>query len=87
MPEVTPKAYAQLLSIAWQNDDLPLWSLKIRDGYQRRLGFSEMSNAKKDPSLITIMLVGVPANGSEKYCASLFFPQITRISCCYLYLY
>lgn len=58
MPEVTPKAYAQLLSIAWQNDDLPLWSLKIRDGYQRRLGFSEMSNAKKDPSLITIMLVG-----------------------------
>lgn len=58
MPEVTPKAYAQLLSIAWQNDDLPLWSLKIRDGYQRRLGFSEMSNAKKDPSLITIMLIG-----------------------------
>lgn len=58
MPEVTPKAYAQLLSISWQNDDLPLWSLKIRDGYQRRLGFSEMSNAKKDPSLITIMLVG-----------------------------
>lgn len=58
MPEVTPKAYAQLLSISWQNDDLPLWSLKIRDGYQRRLGFSAMSNAKKDPSLITIMLVG-----------------------------
>lgn len=58
MPEVTPKAYAQLLSISWQKDDLPLWSLKIRDGYQRRLGFSEMSNAKKDPSLITIMLVG-----------------------------
>lgn len=58
MPEVTPKAYAQLLSISWQNDDLPLWSLKIRDGYQRRLGFSEMSNAKKDPSLITIMLIG-----------------------------